>query len=114
MNILSHVGTNYDEGINPIKIGVENKFVRAVTGGTGEAKTGGNYAASLAATEKVAQKGFSQVLWLDGVEKKYIEEVGSMNIFFKINGEIKIGRASCRERGKRVEGEEIVREQAGR
>lgn len=86
--ILSPVGAYYDEGINPIKIAVENKFVRAVTGGTGEAKTGGNYAASLAATEKVSQKGFSQVLWLDGVEKKYIEEVGSMNIFFKINGEI--------------------------
>ncbi len=86
--ILSPVGAYYDEGINPVKIAVENKYVRAVAGGTGEAKTGGNYAASLAATEVVADKGFAQVLWLDGVEKKYIEEVGSMNVFFKINGEI--------------------------
>lgn len=86
--ILSPVGAYYDEGINPVKIAVENKYVRAVAGGTGEAKTGGNYAASLAATELVAKKGFAQVLWLDGVEKKYIEEVGSMNVFFKINGEI--------------------------
>ena len=86
--ILSPVGAYYKEGINPVKIAVENKYVRAVAGGTGEAKTGGNYAASLAATEIVAQKGFAQVLWLDGVEKKYIEEVGSMNVFFKIDGEI--------------------------
>lgn len=86
--ILSPVGAYYAEGINPVKIAVENKYVRAVAGGTGEAKTGGNYAASLAATELVSEKGFAQVLWLDGVEKKYIEEVGSMNVFFKINGEI--------------------------
>lgn len=86
--ILSPVGAFYKEGINPVKIAVENEFVRAVSGGTGEAKTAGNYAASLIAQETVEQKGFSQVLWLDGVERKYIEEVGSMNIFFKINGEI--------------------------
>lgn len=86
--ILSPVGAYYDEGINPVKIAVEDKYVRAVIGGTGEAKTGGNYASSLAATEIVAKKGFAQVLWLDGVEKKYIEEVGSMNVFFKINDEI--------------------------
>ncbi|HLR60401.1 MAG TPA: branched-chain amino acid aminotransferase [Pseudogracilibacillus sp.] len=86
--ILSPVGAYYDEGINPVKIAVEDKYVRAVIGGTGEAKTGGNYASSLAATEIVAAKGFAQVLWLDGVEKKYIEEVGSMNVFFKINDEI--------------------------
>lgn len=86
--ILSPVGAYYDEGINPVKIAVEDKYVRAVIGGTGEAKTGGNYASSLAATEIVAKKGFAQVLWLDGVEKKYIEEVGSMNVFFKINNEI--------------------------
>ncbi len=86
--ILSPVGAYYKEGINPVKIAVENEYVRAVEGGTGEAKTGGNYAASLVATELVAEKGFAQVLWLDGVEKKYIEEVGSMNVFFKINGEI--------------------------
>src|SRR5699024_11091291 len=70
------------------KIAVENKYVRAVAGGTGEAKTAGNYAASLMAQETVEAKGFSQVLWLDGVERKYVEEVGSMNIFFKINGEV--------------------------
>ncbi|MGM8212388.1 branched-chain amino acid aminotransferase [Virgibacillus sp. W0430] len=86
--ILSPVGAYYKEGINPVKIAVENKFVRAVKGGTGEAKTGGNYAAGLMAQELVANKGFAQVLWLDGVEKKYIEEVGSMNVFFKINGEV--------------------------
>lgn len=86
--ILSPVGAYYKEGINPIKIAVENEFVRTVKGGTGEAKTGGNYAASLKAQEIAGKKGFAQVLWLDGVEKKYIEEVGSMNIFFKINGEV--------------------------
>ncbi|WP_078546489.1 branched-chain amino acid aminotransferase [Litchfieldia alkalitelluris] len=86
--ILSPVGSYYKEGINPVKIYVEDQYVRAVAGGTGKAKTGGNYAASLKAQEEASSKGFSQVLWLDGVEKKYIEEVGSMNIFFKINGEI--------------------------
>ncbi|WP_106496513.1 branched-chain amino acid aminotransferase [Lentibacillus sp. Marseille-P4043] len=86
--ILSPVGAYYKEGINPVKIAVENQYVRAVLGGTGEAKTGGNYASSLKAQEMVADKGFAQVLWLDGVEKKYIEEVGSMNVFFKINGEV--------------------------
>lgn len=86
--ILSPVGAYYAEGINPVKIAVEDKFVRAVVGGTGEAKTGGNYAASLIAQEKIEKDGFAQVLWLDGVEKKYIEEVGSMNVFFKINGEV--------------------------
>ncbi|MBD8068000.1 branched-chain amino acid aminotransferase [Bacillus sp. PS06] len=86
--ILSPVGSYYKEGINPVKIHVENQYVRAVSGGTGKAKTGGNYAASLKAQEVASTKGFSQVLWLDGVEKKYIEEVGSMNIFFKVNGEV--------------------------
>lgn len=88
MIILSPVGAYYQEGINPVKIAVENEFVRAVLGGTGEAKTAGNYAASLKAQEIVEAQGFTQVLWLDGVEKKYIEEVGSMNVFFKIDGEI--------------------------
>ncbi|MBO1004907.1 branched-chain amino acid aminotransferase [Pseudogracilibacillus auburnensis] len=88
MIILSPVGAYYKEGINPVKIAVENQYVRAVLGGTGEAKTAGNYAASLMAQEVVSKDGFAQVLWLDGVEKKYIEEVGSMNVFFKINGEI--------------------------
>lgn len=86
--ILSPVGAYYKEGINPVKIAVEDHYVRTVKGGTGEAKTGGNYASSLKAQEIVAKQGFAQVLWLDGVEKKYIEEVGSMNVFFKINGEV--------------------------
>jgi branched-chain amino acid aminotransferase len=86
--ILSPVGSYYKEGIHPVKIAVEEEFVRAASGGTGTAKTGGNYAASLKAQEVAAIKGYSQVLWLDGVEKKYIEEVGSMNVFFKINGEV--------------------------
>lgn len=88
MIILSPVGSYYKEGIKPVKIFVENEYVRAVSGGTGTAKTAGNYAASLKAQEVSSQKGYSQVLWLDGVERKYIEEVGSMNIFFKINGEV--------------------------
>ena len=88
MIILSPVGAYYKEGINPVKIAVENTYVRAVLGGTGEAKTAGNYAASLMAQELVGKDGYAQVLWLDGVSKKYIEEVGSMNVFFKINGEI--------------------------
>ncbi|MBM7572286.1 branched-chain amino acid aminotransferase [Aquibacillus albus] len=86
--ILSPVGAYYEEGINPVRIAVEDEFVRAVKGGTGEAKTAGNYASSLKAQELVSDKGYAQVLWLDGVEKKYVEEVGSMNVFFKINGEV--------------------------
>ncbi|QGQ46028.1 branched-chain amino acid aminotransferase [Metabacillus sediminilitoris] len=88
MIILSPVGSYYKEGIHPVKIFVENQYIRAVEGGTGKAKTGGNYASSLKAQDEAEKRGYSQVLWLDGVEKKYIEEVGSMNIFFKINGEI--------------------------
>ncbi len=88
MIILSPVGAYYKEGINPVKILVENEYIRAVAGGTGTAKTAGNYASSLKAQEEADEKGYSQVLWLDGVEKKYVEEVGSMNVFFKINGEI--------------------------
>ena len=86
--ILSPVGAYYKEGINPVKIAVESEYVRAVHGGTGEAKTAGNYASSLIAEQLIAKEGFAQVLWLDGVEKAYIEEVGSMNVFFKINGEV--------------------------
>ena len=85
--ILSPVGSYYKEGLNPVKIWVENQYVRAVRGGMGFAKTGGNYAASLKAQEDAHKFGYSQVLWLDGVERKYIEEVGAMNVFFKINGE---------------------------
>ena len=88
MIILSPVGAYYPEGINPVSIYVEPEYTRAAKGGTGFAKTIGNYAASLKAQAKAAEKGFVQVLWLDGVEKKYIEEVGAMNVFFKINDEI--------------------------
>jgi branched-chain amino acid aminotransferase len=86
--ILSPVGAYYPEGINPVKIYVENNYVRAVKGGIGFAKTPGNYAASLKAQVEAKEKGYTQVLWLDGVEKKYIEEVGTMNVFFKIKGEV--------------------------
>lgn len=86
--ILTPVGAYYSEGIHPVRIYVEDQYVRAVRGGTGEAKTSGNYASGLKAQEDAKQFGFSQVLWLDGVEKKYIEEVGSMNVFFKVNGKV--------------------------
>lgn len=86
--ILSPVGAYYPEGLNPVKIWIEDDYVRAVRGGIGEAKTGGNYVASMAAQLKAHEEGYSQVLWLDGVERKYIEEVGAMNIFFKINGKV--------------------------
>ncbi len=86
--IASPVGSYYKEGINPVKIMIEDEDVRAVRGGTGYAKCGGNYAASNRAGERAEKKGYSQVLWLDGVERKYIEEVGAMNVMFKINGEI--------------------------
>ena len=88
MIILSPSGAYYPEGLNPVKIWIEDSYVRAVRGGIGEAKTGGNYVASLAAQIKAHDEGYSQVLWLDGVERKYIEEVGAMNIFFKINGTV--------------------------
>ena len=86
--ILSPVGAYYESGLDPVKIWIEDDYVRAVRGGIGEAKTGGNYVASLAAQVKAHDEGYSQVLWLDGVERKYIEEVGAMNIFFKINGTV--------------------------
>ncbi len=88
MLIASPSGSYYAEGINPVKIMIEDEDVRAVRGGTGYAKCGGNYAASTRAGERAAKMGYSQVLWLDGVERKYIEEVGAMNVMFKINGEI--------------------------
>ncbi|MFQ6862264.1 MAG: branched-chain amino acid aminotransferase [Beduini sp.] len=86
--ILSPVGAYYPEGVNPIKIWVEDEYVRAVKGGTGFTKCGGNYAASVAAQVKAEQKGYTQVLWLDGVHRKYVEEVGTMNIMFYIGDEI--------------------------
>ncbi|MBU9712129.1 branched-chain amino acid aminotransferase [Evansella tamaricis] len=86
--ILSPVGSYYPEGINPVGINVEKQYTRAVLGGTGTAKTAGNYCAGYKAQQKASESGAAQVLWLDGIEKKYIEEVGSMNIFFKIDGEV--------------------------
>lgn len=88
MIICSPVGAYYKEGINPVKIWVEEEYVRAVRGGIGFAKTGGNYVASLKAQMLAKSKGYTQVLWLDGVERKYVEEVGTMNVFFKIKGQI--------------------------
>ncbi len=86
--ILSPVGAYYKEGFAPVKIWVSKQHVRAVRGGVGEAKTAGNYAASLFAAEQAQKQGYSQVLWLDGVAQRYIEEVGSMNIVFVIDNEI--------------------------
>jgi len=86
--ILSPVGAYYAEGFNPVKIWVTKDHVRAVRGGVGSAKTPANYAASLYAGEEAHKHGYTQVLWLDGIELKYVEEVGSMNIFFVIDGEL--------------------------
>mgnify|MGYP001057291254 CR=1 FL=1 len=86
--ILSPVGSYFDNGMEPVKIIVETEDVRAVRGGTGEAKCGGNYAAANRAGDKAMEKGYSQVLWLDGVERKYVEEGGGMNVMFKINGTV--------------------------
>ena len=88
MVILSPSGAYYASGLAPVGIWIEDEYVRAVKGGIGYAKTGGNYAASLAAQVKAHDGGYSQVLWLDGVERKYIEEVGAMNIVFKNSGKI--------------------------
>jgi len=78
----------YFGSLNPVGIRVEDEYVRAVRGGTGRAKTGGNYAASMAALARAQEEGCAQAMWLDGIERKYIEEVGTMNIFFKIDGKI--------------------------
>lgn len=86
--IMCPVGAYYAEGFNPVRIHVEDRYVRAVPGGVGEAKTGGNYAASLRAQTEAQKKGFAQVLWLDAIERKYVEEVGTSNIFFVINDEL--------------------------
>ena len=86
--ILSPSGAYYSTGLNPVKIYVENNYVRAVRGGTGFAKTAANYAISLKGQQEAHDQDYEQVLWLDGVERKYIEEVGSMNIFFVIDGEV--------------------------
>ena len=88
MIILSPSGAYYSTGLNPVDIYVETNYVRAVKGGMGYTKTGGNYAASLAGQDEAHKQNYSQVLWLDGVERKYIEEVGAMNIMFIIDGEV--------------------------
>jgi len=86
--ICAPSGAYYAEGLDPVRIYVEDEYIRSAPGLTGFTKCGGNYAASIKAGELAAQQGFAQVLWLDGVEKKYVEEVGSMNIMFKIAGKI--------------------------
>ena len=86
--ILSPVGAYYKEGMNPVKIRVEDKYVRAVEGGVGAAKTGANYAASLLAAEEAHHAGYTQVLWLDGAQRKYVDEVGNMNIMLRIGDEV--------------------------
>jgi branched-chain amino acid aminotransferase len=86
--ILSPVGAYYSGGLAPVKIWISDEYVRVAPGGTGEAKTGGNYASSLKASQEAAKKGYDQVLWLDGVERKYVEEVGSSNICFLYDGKV--------------------------
>jgi len=86
--ILCPVGAYYKGGIAPVKIWISDHYVRATEGGTGEAKTGGNYAASLYAAKQAAEAGYDQVLWLDAKEKRYVEEVGSMNMLFLYDGKI--------------------------
>ena len=86
--IVSPVGPYYPEGLAPTRIKVIDNYVRAVAGGLGEAKTSANYAASLYAAEEAKHEGFTQVLWLDGVEHRYIEEVGTSNIMLKIADEV--------------------------
>lgn len=88
MIITSPVGAYYKEGFNPLRLITSGKYARAVKGGLGAAKTPANYAASLLPAEEAKKKGFSQVLWLDGIEKKYIEESGAMNVFFLIDNEL--------------------------
>ncbi len=86
--ITGPVGAYYARGFDPVRILVEDTYVRAARGGTGEAKTGGNYAASLLAAKKAKEKGFDQVLWLDAGHRRFVEEVGTMNIFFVLRGEL--------------------------
>ncbi len=88
MIICSPVGAYYAGGLQPVKIAIESQYVRAVKGGTGEAKTAGNYASAMKSQVEAGEKGYAQVLWLDGREQKYIEEVGAMNVFFVINGQV--------------------------
>jgi branched-chain amino acid aminotransferase len=80
--IASPVGPYFKEGLDPISVYISDDYRRSVKGGVGEAKTGGNYAASLYVSEQVAEKGYTQVLWLDAIEGRFVEEVGAMNICF--------------------------------
>tara|TARA_R110002124_G_scaffold44656_3_gene135903 strand:+ start:4040 stop:5128 length:1089 start_codon:yes stop_codon:yes gene_type:complete len=82
--IMSPVGAYYDEGFNPVSLTTSQEYVRAVAGGTGEVKTAGNYAASFLPAQEAKKDGYTQVLWLDAKEHKYVEEVGTMNIHFLI------------------------------
>jgi branched-chain amino acid aminotransferase len=86
--ILSPVGAYYKGGLNPVRIKISDDYARVAPGGTGEAKTGGNYAASLRASMEAMQQGYDQVLWLDAVHRKFVEEVGSMNICFLYDGRV--------------------------
>jgi branched-chain amino acid aminotransferase len=86
--ILSPVGAYYDSGLAPVKIWVEDRFVRAARGGLGAVKAGANYAASLLAAEQAKARGYAQVLWLDAAHHREVEEVGTMNVFFRINDEL--------------------------
>jgi branched-chain amino acid aminotransferase len=86
--ILSPVGSYYGQGMKPVNILVADQYVRAVEGGVGAAKTAGNYAASLYAAEEAKHKGYAQVLWLDGIHRKYLDEVGTMNIMLRIGDEV--------------------------
>lgn len=86
--ILSPVGSYYSSGLSPLRILVSDRYVRAVEGGVGAAKTGGNYAASLLAAEEAHAAGYAQVLWLDGVQRRYLDEVGTMNIMLRIGDEV--------------------------
>jgi branched-chain amino acid aminotransferase len=88
MIILSPVGAYYKEGLNPVRLTTSGEYVRAAKGGLGAAKTPANYAASLFPANEAKKKGFTQVLWLDAAEHRYIEEVGTMNICFVINDEL--------------------------
>ena len=88
LTILSPVGSYYKEGMSPVRIYVEDKYARSGPGGTGFSKCAGNYAASLIAQRKAAERGFAQVLWLDGKERRYVEEIGTSNVFFVIDGEV--------------------------
>jgi branched-chain amino acid aminotransferase len=86
--ITGPVGAYYARGFDPVRILVEERYVRAAKGGVGEAKTGGNYAASLLAAKNAKALGFDQVLWLDAERRSFVEEVGTMNIFFMLRGEL--------------------------